>query len=99
MTSFKLSIITPDGQVFDEDVDGLVAPGEGGSFGVLARHAPMVAAIQPGVLSVTAHDATFYFAVGGGIVEVSEGSVKALADKADHADSADEAKRSVSNAH
>ena len=50
--AFQLSIVTPEGQVYEDQVEGVVAPGEWGSFGVLAFHAPMVAALEAGVLSV-----------------------------------------------
>jgi F-type H+-transporting ATPase subunit epsilon len=90
---FHLAIITPDGEVLDQDVASLAAPGEAGAFGVLAGHAPMVAGLQPGVLSVTTQDTRLYFAVGAGLAEVSEGHVIILADSARQADSKEEAKR------
>lgn len=91
--SFKLSIVTPEGQVYEDRVESVVAPGECGSFGVLAFHAPMVAALEEGVLSLTSHGAHVYFALGAGLAEVSEGNVMILADRADRADSSEEAKR------
>ena len=37
---------------------------------MLANHAPMIAALQPGVLKVRAGDTTQYYAAGDGILEV-----------------------------
>ena len=55
----------------------------------------MVAGLQPGVLSVTAGDGRFYFAIGAGLAEVSEGNVMILADRADPCDSPEEARRAL----
>ncbi len=88
MPTYRLSILTPDGKVYENDITGLVAPGINGSFGVLAHHAPMLAATGPGVFKISSPD-TSYFAVGGGMLEVSDGVVNFLADKAEAA--ADEA--------
>ena len=41
-----LLIISPDRVVLDEQVDSVRLPGVDGSFGILPRHAPMIAAIQ-----------------------------------------------------
>ena len=52
MNTFDLSIISPDGQIYDGKVESVSAPGVLGSFGVLANHAQMVAALQSGVIKV-----------------------------------------------
>ena len=45
-----VSILTPEGKVFEGDVYSVSAPGALGSFGVLEGHAPMIAALGTGVL-------------------------------------------------
>jgi F-type H+-transporting ATPase subunit epsilon len=45
-----LRVITPDRIVVDEPVESVQLPALDGSMGVLPRHAPMVAALQAGVL-------------------------------------------------
>ena len=69
----------------------LFAPGANGSFGVLANHAPMIAATLPGVFKVT-ENAEIFFAVGDGMLEVDGGNVNFLADHAEPAKDADDAK-------
>ena len=91
MPKFNLSILTPDGIVYENDVESLIAPGANGFFGVLANHAPMIAATLPGVFKIK-EDREIFFAVGGGMVEVSDGNVNFLADSAERADNADAAK-------
>ena len=84
--SYELSILTPQGQCFGGQVESLVAPGLTGSFGVLAHHAPMVSALQLGVVKVAASDGNaLFFVIGGGIAEVSADGVTLLADSAEPA--------------
>ncbi len=52
MASFHLQIITPEKILFNGDVDSLVAPGLDGYFGVLAHHAPLIAALGEGHVEI-----------------------------------------------
>ena len=87
MASFHVSIITPQGEVFSGEIDSLVAPGEEGYLGVMANHAPMIAALQRGALVTRVDDAVAYFAVGHGVLEVATNQVLVLVDDAVPADS------------
>ena len=92
MPTYKLSILTPDGNVYENDVESLVAPGAGGYFGILAGHANMIAATVPGVFKVS-DPANKFFAVGTGVLEVlKDGSVNFLADHAEEAKDEESAK-------
>ena len=57
-------------------------PGIEGDFGVLAGHAPVVAVIRPGILTVTAGGTQQKIIVLGGLAEVSEKGLTVLADVA-----------------
>ena len=48
MATFDVSLVTPDGPVFEGEAEMLVVPGADGEIGVLARHAPLVAMLQAG---------------------------------------------------
>lgn len=100
MSTYSLTIVTPAGTVFDGAVESLVAPGEEGMLGVLSHHAPMVAGLRPGVLSVTPEArSVLYFAVGVGVLEVSAANeVVVLADSADPAGTREEAERRLEKA-
>ena len=83
---FELAIMAPDHKLFEGRARSLVAPGVEGYFGVLARHAPMVAQLGPGVLTVTEeHGEKTYFAVSSGFLEVNPEEVTILADTAEAA--------------
>ncbi len=70
MSTYQLSIITPNGKAFEGPVESLIAPGQEGSFGVLANHAPMVAALTQGALSLKKEGVAGYYTIGPGILEV-----------------------------
>lgn len=92
MAKFHLSLITPLGKVFDNDIESLKAPGVLGSFGVLTRHAPFLSALQKGVLKLTSDEGEKFFAIDSGILEVdNKNTVLVLADHALLANNQEEA--------
>jgi F-type H+-transporting ATPase subunit epsilon len=78
----QVSIRTPDATVFTGPADAVVAPGVDGEFGVLPRHAPLVAALQPGLLAIRHEGDSRWFVVGDSLLEVKAGTVTILADVA-----------------
>lgn len=78
--SFKLKIMTAQGTILEEEVESMTAPGIDGYYGVLSQHAPMVSAIGTGVLKVVSAGNISYFAIIGGIAEISREVTTVLAD-------------------
>lgn len=87
MPSFPLKLVSPQGKLYEGTVTAITVPGEYGSIGVLAGHAPMLASLQTGVMSVTTESGTGYYAVRTGLLEIDDGGVVVLADDAFAADS------------
>lgn len=76
-----VEIVSPDRAAFRGEALRLRAPGAEGSFEVLRGHAPMVAALAPGVVTVTLADGSrAQFAVSGGFAEVLDDHVIVLAE-------------------
>ena len=93
MPTYQLSIITPQGKIFDDQIDSLIAPGTEGSFGVLARHAPMASLLTKGILFLKKDGKEIYFAISSGVLEINQQShVLLLSDYAIQATSPEEAK-------
>ena len=94
MPTFKLDIVTPERTVYSGRIQSLRAPGSEGGFGVLPRHAPMLAALQTGPLSCVAEDGEHRrcMAVSGGFIEVLHDSVTILAETIEFAEEIDEAR-------
>jgi F-type H+-transporting ATPase subunit epsilon len=92
MATFHFDLVSPEKMAFSGDVDQVDVPGVEGDFGVLAGHAPVVAAIRPGILTVTSGGSKQKVIVLGGIAEVSEKGLTVLADVATSVDEVDHAK-------
>ena len=98
MSSYHLSIITPQGKQFEGQVDSLMAPGVEGSFGVLASHAPFISALKDGVLTLIQNGAKRFFAISSGVLEVNpKGSVLILSDSAVDAKTLEDAEDKLKN--
>jgi F-type H+-transporting ATPase subunit epsilon len=82
MATFHFDLVSPEKLAFSGEVDQVDIPGVEGDFGVLAGHAPVVAAIRPGILTVTAGGKHEKIIVLGGLAEVSEKGLTVLADTA-----------------
>ena len=82
MASFHFDLVSPEKLAFSGEVDQVDVPGVEGDFGVLAGHAPVVAAIRPGILTITTGGKHEKIIVLGGLAEVSEKGLTVLADVA-----------------
>ena len=91
MATFHFDLVSPEKLAFSGEVDQVDIPGVEGDFGVLAGHAPVVAAIRPGILTVTTGGRHEKIIVLGGLAEVSEKGLTVLADVATSLDELDRA--------
>jgi F-type H+-transporting ATPase subunit epsilon len=82
MATFHFDLVSPEKLAFSGEVDQVDVPGVEGDFGVLAGHAPVVAAIRPGILTITSGGTHQKIIVLGGLAEVSEKGLTVLADVA-----------------
>lgn len=92
MATFHFDLVSPEKLAFSGEVDQVDIPGVEGDFGVLAGHAPVVAAIRPGILTVTTGGKHEKIIVLGGLAEVSEKGLTVLADVATSLAELDKAK-------
>lgn len=72
MATYKLTIVSANGKAFEGAVESLVLPGVNGDFGILANHAPLIAALREGLAKITIEGNEHYFMVGEGYVDVSK---------------------------
>jgi F-type H+-transporting ATPase subunit epsilon len=82
MATFHFDLVSPEKLAFSGEVDQVDVPGVEGDFGVLAGHAPVVAAVRPGILTITSGGTHQKIIVLGGLAEVSEKGLTVLADVA-----------------
>ena len=82
MATFHFDLVSPEKLAFSGEVDQVDVPGVEGDFGVLAGHAPVVATIRPGILTITSGGTHQKIIVLGGLAEVSDKGLTVLADVA-----------------
>jgi F-type H+-transporting ATPase subunit epsilon len=87
----KLELITLLGKKLDRDIYEVIIPTVTGEIAVFPGHEPLITMAVPGVVAVRfnktdTNDQLDYFAISGGVVEVSQGNVRILVDEADHGD-------------
>ena len=91
-----LQIVTLSGTKFDDNVYEVVLPTKDGQIGVLPGHMPLISVATNGVIMVRRDQkdpdyAREFFATNGGVIEVSNDTLRVIVDEADHADEIDEA--------
>lgn len=81
----KFELVSPERLLMSEAVQQVTVPGTEGEFTVLARHAPVLSTVRPGVLAVVrdggGEDRIF---VRGGFAEVNPEGLIVLAEEAIH---------------
>ena len=82
MATFQFDLVSPERLLFSGEVDQVDIPGTEGDFGVLAGHAPVIASIRPGIMTVFSGGNRERIVVLGGIAEVSAKGLTVLADVA-----------------
>lgn len=80
MEEIRVSIVTPEGLIFDEEVKSATLPGIDGEFGVQYNHCALVTLLKGGVIEIVRNgDQKEYVAIDWGHAKVSAQSVDILA--------------------
>lgn len=91
MNTFHLNILASDKPFYDGPCQSLRFPTTGGSYGVLAHHRNMIAAIVPGILRFrTPEGEERIAAVSEGLIKVENNDVLILADTIERPEEIDE---------
>jgi F-type H+-transporting ATPase subunit epsilon len=81
--SFPVEVLTPEGQVFADEVEMVSTRTTTGSIGVLARHAPLMAILEPTELRLYKSESDVVrFAQGEGYLQVVDNSALVLVEEA-----------------
>ncbi|MEL4011355.1 F0F1 ATP synthase subunit epsilon [Bacillus velezensis] len=89
MKTVKVNIVTPDGPVYDADIEMVSVRAESGDLGILPGHIPTVAPLKIGAVRLKKDGQTELAAVSGGFLEVRPDQVTILAQAAETAESID----------
>src|SRR5690606_30052413 len=83
--TYNLQIVTPEREIFNAPVESIRLPGMEGSFGVLRNHAPIVAALEAGVVyMIDAEIRHQSIVIGGGFFQMANNKAILLADSAQY---------------
>ncbi len=83
MKTMNVSVVTPDGKVFDGDVEMVSVKTINGGLGILPNHIPLVTPLTIGAVRIKKGSDITLVAVTGGIMEVRGDKVSILAESAE----------------
>ena len=88
--SFQVEVLTPEGEVFNDEVEMVSTRTTVGSIGILAHHQPLLGLLDPTELRLYKSESDIVtFAQGEGYVQVSENGVLLLVEDAIEPDKLD----------
>jgi F-type H+-transporting ATPase subunit epsilon len=82
-TKFRVEVLTPEGEVFNDEVEMVSTRTTVGSIGVLAHHQPLLGMLEPTELRLYRSESDVErFAQGEGYIQVSREQVLVLVEEA-----------------
>lgn len=89
-TTLKFKLVTPDGVVYDDEIDQVTLPTATGEITVLPHHIPLVSIVAAGELRLKKDGADIPLVVSSGVVEIRPGSeIYVMADTAERVEHID----------
>lgn len=89
-TKFPVAVLTPEGEVFSEEVEQISTRTTVGSIGILAGHQPLLAMLDPAELRLYRSESEVVsFAQAEGYLQVAENGVLVLVEEAHDRESLD----------
>ena len=92
--TIHVDVVSAEEQIFSDEAEFVVLPGEAGELGIYPRHTPLITRIRPGSVRIKmpgSQEELLIF-VNGGVLEVQPNVVTVLADTAVRGSDLDEAK-------
>ncbi|MBT9314989.1 ATP synthase F1 subunit epsilon [Leptothoe spongobia] len=87
--ALAVRVVAPDKTVWDAEAEEVVLPSTTGQLGILSGHAPLLTALDIGVLRVRADKNWVAIALMGGFAEIENNEVTVLVNGAERGDSID----------
>ncbi len=79
----NIKVTTPEGVIFEDNVDSATIPTQMGEITVLPNHIPLVSALQHGEIVLKKGGKKEYLSVSTGFIEVNKNIITILADTAE----------------
>lgn len=90
MAQFHLKIVTPEKEIFSEEVSQVNLPTTEGEIGILPHHANLMAKLVPGELRIKKDNKVDILAVGGGFLQIADNTLTVMTDLAAYEKDIDE---------
>jgi F-type H+-transporting ATPase subunit epsilon len=91
-----LSVVTPEGQAFQGEVEAVVLPGSEGEFGVLPGHEPFLTALRIGPMTIRKPGGELlHGVVSQGFAEVHDDQVSVMVGSCDFAHESDRSRAEI----
>jgi F-type H+-transporting ATPase subunit epsilon len=87
--ALTVRVIAPDKTVWDSEAEEVILPSTTGQLGILAGHAPLMTALDIGVMRVRANKTWIPIALMGGFAEVDSDEVTILVNGAERGETID----------
>lgn len=78
----RIDIVTPKGSILDTSATVVTVPSVLGEMGLMPGHLPIIAALQPGRLTVESAEGDHVFAVDRGFVEMARDHINVITEAA-----------------
>ena len=78
----KLSITSPNGVIFDDEVNYVVIDGNNGQLALLENHSPIVVGIEFGFIKRINNQEEYFYQISEGIVEYANNVINVIAQEA-----------------
>jgi F-type H+-transporting ATPase subunit epsilon len=82
----RVLVISPEASMFDGEADSVVVPIYDGQMGILPGHAPFMAPLGKGLLTVTKQGKAQKFQIAGGLLQVVSNTVRVVAESVSKTD-------------
>lgn len=87
--SLEIQIMTPDRIFFNQTAEEIILPTNTGQIGILKNHAPIITALDVGVMLIRSQNEWVPIALMGGFALVKQNKVTVLVNEAESADTID----------
>jgi F-type H+-transporting ATPase subunit epsilon len=78
----KVSLVTPEENIFEGETDSLIVPASSGSLGILPGHIPVVARLAIGIVKIGKGNDARHFGVQRGFIEFVFNKANILTERA-----------------
>lgn len=89
----KITVVTPNGTLYDGEVDYVVIDGNAGQMGILENHVPVVVPVKEGFLKLVKGETEVFYYLSGAILEDKLNVVTVIAQEASNGNTIEEAKK------